>query len=139
MGGTARYSFFIPFDDAEVCSVVDRPSEPPAKPMTKIVGCVNLIKAFWSLPSGEEEAERLRPEMGVEDAADEGEEPVEGCKMYDVGWRRRRMSVDTVMPEMYERLPGAREENYVRPNRLQDGRIHAFSAPCTMWTSFWWT
>ncbi len=84
--------------------------------MTKTRGYVNLIKADWALPSGEE-AEARRREFGIDDPCDENEEPEEGCRMCDVGWMK--VSIDSLMPSFYATLQSG-DESYVRPPDLAE-------------------
>ena len=113
IGSTPRYSYCVHVDEDALRSVVHDGNGTPEEGMTKIGGYVNLIKADWALPSGEEAEERRR-EFEIEDPCDEGEEPVEDCRMYDVGWMK--VSIDSLMPGMYAMLQsGAWDENYVRP------------------------
>ena len=114
VGSTPRYNYCIHVDEAALHSITG--SNAAADNASSSSGYVNLVAADWELP-GPEEAEARRREFDIEDAFDEGEEAVDGCKMHDVGWMK--VSVRELMPAAYATLQtGAWDENYVRPPRV---------------------
>lgn len=66
-----RYSYFAHVDTAALESIV-------GPDVVDEGDYVNIVDSQWYLPGPDDEGE----------SADEGEEPVEGCRMYDVGWMK---------------------------------------------------
>jgi hypothetical protein len=50
-------------------------------------GHVNLVNACWEIPMPEEWELKEAADLEI-NLFDEGEEPIEGCRLYDVGWMR---------------------------------------------------
>lgn len=94
LGNASRYQFCIHMDEDALYSIIDRETQLP-KEHAGLDGYVNTVNANWRLPSEEDQA-YLRKEFDTDDALDEGYEPIEGCKMRDVGWMR--VAVDGLMP-----------------------------------------
>lgn len=84
------------------------------KKKTAFGGHVNFIKAGWRMRP-EEEYAYFREEEGMEDLFDEGEEPLEGCRLYDVGWMKVRL---TSLVPYYSRVDDLWEELYRLPPAL---------------------
>lgn len=74
-------------DEECLYSVIDRETK-RLKEYAATQGYVNMIQAEWRYPDPEVMAEMLGTEVGEGDPYDEGEEPLEGCRLYDVGWAR---------------------------------------------------
>jgi hypothetical protein len=103
---TPRYGYCIHVDEEALQSVL-RARHPDTD------GYVNLIQADWAVPD-EEEQEKIRQEFQTDDALEEGEEPIEGCRMYDVGWLK--IHLGAVMPSAYAKLHGGDWDlSYARP------------------------
>lgn len=98
-GVTTRYEYCLYIDDDSLYSIIDKDTK---LPKTASAGHVNIIKASWAVPTDPEEIQEMYEEHGADDPGGEGEEPVEGCTMRDIGW----MKADTagLMPEMYSKL-----------------------------------
>lgn len=115
-GGSTRYAFPIHVDTAALESVVgesvDRPEE----------GYVNLINSYWAMPDPETyDFEGNGKVRGEDDPTDEGEEPVEGCRLWDVGWMKA--DIFDLVPGKYATL-------------LQPGRYYTcYKRPPVVWTS----
>ncbi|OCK76954.1 hypothetical protein K432DRAFT_251937, partial [Lepidopterella palustris CBS 459.81] len=104
------YAFPIHVDTAALESVVgesvDRPEE----------GYVNLINSYWAMPDPETyDFEGNGKVRGEDDPTDEGEEPVEGCRLWDVGWMKA--DIFDLVPGKYATLlqPGRYYTCYKRP------------------------
>ena len=86
-GVSTRYTFPIHVDAASLHSVVHAAPQPPQYDMEGI-GYVNVLDCHWGDLDPEDE--------------DESEEPVEGCRLYDVGWIKVR--VERLVPDIYKDL-----------------------------------
>lgn len=118
LGSTPRYQYCIHVDEDALHSINSNSNSESPLSDVRADAYVNLIKANWALPSGEE-AEYMKREIGIEDPTDEGEKPVEGCRMTDVGWMK--VSLRSIMPGMYLQLqPGAWDESYTRPPEVAE-------------------
>ena len=116
---TPRYEYCLHVDQGALDSIID-PEKQLAKEDAGIRGYVNLIDANWEMPDAGERAAQLRIDDPEEDdPLDDGEEPIDGCKLYDVGWMK--VSVIGLMPGGYAKLRMRLwEENYVRPPALAE-------------------
>jgi hypothetical protein len=88
LGLTPRYTYCVHVDAAALHSVVYEAPQPPDRDVRGI-GYVNLIDAEWEMPDPatfDFEINGMDPE--TDDPTDEGEEPIEGCRMTHVGWMK---------------------------------------------------
>jgi len=78
---TPRTTYCVQVDEAALKSVVE-PDPKLSGPFDNL-GFVNLVRADWEVP---DPADHDPEETGFNDPFDEGEDPVEGCRLWDVGW-----------------------------------------------------
>lgn len=112
---TPRYNFCIHVDADSLDSVVDRGPPPEVPDMNKI-SYVNLLDVNFKMPdlaTFDWESEGMV--KGVDDPTDDGEPPVEGRTLEDVGWMK--LCVDGLAPEAYAELEPVHRwyEFYRRP------------------------
>lgn len=112
-GRGPRYSYFVQIDAESLYSIIDRETKTPLE-WASLRGHVNLIDAQWKLPDPAYCAAVREIDPEVEDPFDEDEEPLEGCKLFDVGWMKTHYSVFDVGAQQYLDGEGWRI-NYVRP------------------------
>lgn len=112
-GTRPRYRFLVQVDEDSLNSIIDRETKTP-RDYSKGRGHVNLIYADWELPDPKESVEEQDVDSEVEDPLDEDEEPIEGCKLFDVGWMKTHITVFGVAAQPYLDDEGWRI-NYVRP------------------------
>ncbi|KAF2175245.1 hypothetical protein K469DRAFT_756347 [Zopfia rhizophila CBS 207.26] len=109
------------FDDASkslVHSVVNKEPQPPG-PDVKGIGYANLVDSYFEMPNQETHDHASNAKVwGEDDAANEGEELVEGCRLYDVGWMKAR--IENLIPEKHARLirSGGWHSYYRRPPKV---------------------
>ena len=113
-GTTARYQFCLHVDAKALYSIIDKASRTPKK-TAALDGHIVLINAKWRLPD-EEECAYLLEEEGMEDPLDEGFEPLEVCRLEDVGWIKVRPTY--LLPDFYPRIAALWEKYYRRPPAL---------------------
>ena len=112
-GTKPRYQFFVQVDEESLYSNISRETKAPLE-YAVIRGHVNLIRAEWELPDPKERAKLLQMDAEAEDPLDEDEEPLEGCKIYDVGWMKANITVFDVGAQSYLN-DTLWDVNYVRP------------------------
>jgi len=102
--------YCVHVDKAALKSVVEAASKPPEDDVDSI-DYVSLIQADWTLPNPDEHDPG---ENGTDDPYDDGEEPIKGCRLYDVGWTRVCNS-GLVLPTYARLTAGDWEVSYTRP------------------------
>ena len=84
LSSSPRYTYFAHIDAASLQSVISGPLPPESN--FDGTGWVNLVDAQWEMPDKDTfdyEGNGMDPD--TDGPADEGDEPVEGCRVYDVG------------------------------------------------------
>jgi hypothetical protein len=115
-----RYSFCLHVDAEALDSVVHGAPQPPELDSSG-VGWVALIDANWDLPDPDTfDYQDNGMDPRIHDPTDEGEVPVEGCKLYDVGWMR--MGAQSIGISAYSALTNP--ANWV----------HLYRRPPAVWT-----
>lgn len=111
---TARYQFCLQLDAEALYSIID-PVSKALKSRAKLNGHINLIDVKWALADEDDCAVR-REIDGMEDPLDEREEPLEGCRLFDVGWMKMRPM--ELLPHFYPNIESTWEYSYRRPPAL---------------------
>ncbi|RWA12799.1 hypothetical protein EKO27_g2301 [Xylaria grammica] len=115
LGMTPRYTYCIHVDAESLRSVIHDGPQPPDHDLHG-VGWVALIDSHWQMPNPETfdfEGNGLDPE--TDDPTDEGEVPVEGCRLYEVGWMRMGTQSIGVPAYAFLQRPGLFYAAYQRP------------------------
>lgn len=102
-----RFRYCIHVDEKALISVVKDAPQPPA-PDLRGIGYVNLVAKDWDEQEARDDGE--------------GEEDVDGKRMYDAGWMK--VAVDGLAPETYQILDsgaGTFGMIYERPPRIANG------------------
>jgi hypothetical protein len=111
-----RYHYCVQVDDIALKSILEC-----GKNDVGYRGQVNLINVYWSFPN-HDEAERKEAEEAKVDLIDEGEPPIEGCRLYDVGWMRYDIRDMLISLYGYSVRDRVREDwYYERPPRVWKG------------------
>jgi len=109
-----RYTYCIHVDAEALQSVMNGPQPPDVD--FDGHGRVNIVDVGWEMPDWETyDYEGDGYERGEIDRTDEGEEPVEGVRLYDVGWMKMGMQSMGVPAFAYLTNPGLWMGAYKRP------------------------
>lgn len=111
-----RYAACLAVDAASLASVLEGP-QPPEVDLEDST-FVYLIDRCWEHVDRESyDWEAMGQDPAQDDPEDEGEEEVEGCKMFDVGWMK--VNSNGIAPRTYDLLDGMGWDGlYVRPPRV---------------------
>lgn len=123
-GTKQRYNYFVQIDEESLYSIIDRETKTHTRDYGLVLGHVNVISADWELPDPQYYAEIRAADndedpSDYEDPVDEGEEPLEGCRLYDVGWMKTNISVSHVGTQQIL-TESVWDHNYVRPPGIAD-------------------
>lgn len=109
-----RYSYCVHVDAGSLASVINGPQPPILD--DRGVGWVNLIDAAWEIPERETfNDDGNSSDVEIDDPTDEGEEPIDGCRLYDVGWMKMGAQSLCVPAYTYLHNPSLWMAAYKRP------------------------
>jgi hypothetical protein len=112
-----RYRFCIQVDEIALNSVLRYHNQGNSF----YSGHVNVISLNWELPDPDDEEHANATDLGY-DTIDQGELPIESCRLYDVGWMR--CDIGHILPTLYSYLiknANFEEWYYRRPPAIANG------------------
>jgi hypothetical protein len=93
-----RYQYCVQVDDIALKSILKYGEE---EPYSNYHGHVNIVKVDWEIPDPNTPEHKDAEKLGY-NPVDEGEPPIEGCRLYDVGWMR--CDVEGMLSALYTYL-----------------------------------
>lgn len=115
-GLSPRYFFCVHVDTESLNSVLNAATPPPELGQQGL-GWVNMVAADWPVPDDpwEDRVHAATLYNLPEDPEDEGGEPIEGCRMENVGWMK--VPAEDLAPTLYAifQKPDLWDDYYTRP------------------------